>query len=88
MKKTNAFALIPIGVFVVFYLSLGIIFEYVIKISMGFYNVPVVVAFLVALFVAILQTKGISLDKKLGSSTVLIDSSVFGKVMISFPLSR
>ena len=64
MKKSNAFALIPIGVFVVFYLSLGIIFEYVMKISMGFYNVPVVVAFLVALFVAILQTKGVSLDKK------------------------
>ena len=62
--KLNAFALIPIGVFVVFYLSLGILFEYVMKIPMGFYNVPVVVAFLVALFVAILQTKGVSLDKK------------------------
>lgn len=64
MKKSNASALIPIGVFVVFYLSLGIIFEYIMKIPMGFYNVPVVVAFLVALFVAILQTKDISLDKK------------------------
>ena len=49
MKKSNAFALIPIGVFVVFYLSLGIIFEYVMKIPMGFYNVPIVVVFLVAL---------------------------------------
>ncbi len=65
MKKSNAMALIPIGVFVIFYLSLGIIFEYVMKIPMGFYNVPVVVAFLVAILVAILQTKGISLDKKL-----------------------
>ena len=64
MKKSNALALIPIGVFVIFYLSLGIIFEYVMKIPMGFYNVPVVVAFLIALFVAIIQTKGISLDKK------------------------
>lgn len=64
MKKSKALALIPIGVFVVFYLSLGIIFEYVMKIPMGFYNVPVVVAFLIALFVAIIQTKGISLDKK------------------------
>ena len=52
------------GVFTVFYLSLGIIFEYVLKIPMGFYNVPVVVAFLVALFVAVLQTKGATLDKK------------------------
>jgi hypothetical protein len=64
MKKSNALALITIGVFVVFYLSLGIIFEYIMKIPMGFYNVPVVVAFLVALLVATLQTKGISLDKK------------------------
>ncbi len=64
MKKSNAFALIPIGVFVVFYLSLGVIFEYVMKIPMGFYSVPVVVAFLVALFVAVLQTKGVSLDEK------------------------
>ena len=64
MKKSNALALIPIGVFVIFYLSLGIIFEYIMKIPMGFYNVPVVVAFLVALLVAVLQTKDVSLDKK------------------------
>ncbi len=64
MKKSNALALIPIGVFVLFYLSLGIVFEYVMKIPMGFYNVPVVVAFLVALLVAVIQTRGISLDKK------------------------
>lgn len=64
MKKSNALALIPIGVFIVFYLTLGIVFEYVMKISMGFYSVPVVVAFLVALFVAVLQTKGEPLDRK------------------------
>ena len=64
MKKSNPLALIPIGVFVVFYLSLGIIFEYVMKIPMGFYSVPVVVAFLVALFVAVIQTKGKRLEEK------------------------
>lgn len=64
MKKSNALALIPIGVFVLIYLSLGVVFEYVMKIPMGFYNVPVVVAFLIALFVAVIQTRGISLDKK------------------------
>ena len=63
MKKSNALALLPMGVFAVFYLSLGIIFEYVMKIPMGFYNVPVVVAFLVALLVAVVQTKGVTLDK-------------------------
>ena len=64
MKKSNSLALLPIGVFVIFYLTLGIVFEYVMKIPMGFYSVPVVVAFLVALFVAVFQTKGVSLDKK------------------------
>lgn len=64
MKKTNAIALLPIGIFVIFYLSLGIIFEYVMDIPMGFYNVPVVIAFLIALFVAIIQTKNETLDKK------------------------
>lgn len=64
MKKSNALALLPIGVFMVFYLTLGIVFEYVMKISMGFYSVPVVVAFLVALFVAVMQTKGETLDRK------------------------
>lgn len=64
MKKSNALALIPIGVFVVFYLSLGIVFEYIMKIPMGFYNVPVVVAFLVALLVAVIQTKGKKLEEK------------------------
>ncbi|MBR3780858.1 MAG: Na+/H+ antiporter NhaC family protein [Clostridia bacterium] len=64
MKKSNALALIPIGVFVAFYLTLGIVFEYVMKMPMGFYNVPVVVAFLVALFVAVIQTRGVSLDKR------------------------
>ncbi len=64
MKKSNASALLPIGVFVVFYLSLGIIFEYVMKIEMGFYNVPVVVAFLIALFVAVVQTKNEKMDRK------------------------
>lgn len=63
MKK-GAFSLIPIGVFVVFYLLLGIIFEYVMQIPMGFYKVPVIVAFLLALFVAMLQSGELSLDKR------------------------
>ena len=65
MKKSNAWALLPIGIFIVLYLSLGIIFEYVMKIPMGFYNVPIVVIFLVALLVACLQSKEFSFDKKL-----------------------
>ena len=53
--KPNYKALLPIGVFLVLYLGLGILFEYVLKISMGFYNIPIVVVFLIALLVACLQ---------------------------------
>ena len=65
MKKGNTIALLPIGVFLVIYLGLGIVFEYVLKISMGFYKIPIVVAFLVALLVACLQNRTMSFDKKL-----------------------
>ncbi len=65
MKKGNFKALLPIGVFLVLYLGLGLIFEYALKIPMGFYNIPIVVAFLTALLVACLQNKSLNLDKKL-----------------------
>ena len=65
MKKGNVKALLPIGIFLVLYLGLGILFEYVLKIPMGFYNIPIVVAFLVALLVACLQNREVNLDKKL-----------------------
>ncbi len=64
-NKSNPKALIPIGVFLVLYLGLGIIFEYVLKIPMGFYNIPIVVVFLIALCVACFQNKALSFDKKL-----------------------
>ena len=51
MKKGNAIALLPIGVFLCIYLGLGITFEYVMKIPMGFYNVPIIIAFLAAILV-------------------------------------
>ncbi len=65
MNKGNVKALLPIGVFLILYLGLGIVFEYALKIPMGFYNIPIVVAFLVALLVACLQNKGLNFDKKL-----------------------
>lgn len=65
MEKNNYKALLPIGVFVVLYLGLGVVFEYVLKISMGFYNIPIVVIFLVALMVACFQNKKLSFDDKL-----------------------
>ncbi len=65
MKKGNAKALLPIGVFLIIYLGLGILFEYGLKIEMGFYNIPIVVAFLIALLVACLQNRKLSFDEKL-----------------------
>ncbi|MCF0138464.1 MAG: Na+/H+ antiporter NhaC family protein, partial [Oscillospiraceae bacterium] len=65
MKKGNAKALLPIGVFLVLYLGLGIIFEYVLKIPLGFYNIPIVVVFLIALLVACLQNRSLKLDDKI-----------------------
>ena len=64
-KKSNAVALLPIGVFLVLYLGLGIVFEYVMKIEMGFYSIPIVVVFLVALLVACLQNRSLNFDDKL-----------------------
>ena len=64
-KKGGAIALLPIGVFLVLYLGLGILFEYVMKIEMGFYSIPIVVAFLAAILVACLQNRGVSFDEKL-----------------------
>ena len=64
-KKDNFIALLPIGVFLVLYLGLGILFEYVLLIPMGFYNIPIVVAFLAALLVACLQNPKLSFDDKL-----------------------
>lgn len=64
-RKSNPIALLPILVFLILYLGLGIIFEYVLKIPMGFYSIPIVVVFLVALLVACLQNRKLTFDEKL-----------------------
>ncbi len=65
MKKGNPIALLPIGVFLVIYLGLGLLFEYGMQIPMGFYNIPIVIAFLIAILVACLQNRELSFDEKL-----------------------
>lgn len=65
VKKGNIGALLPIGVFLVLYLGLGILFEYGMGISMGFYSIPVVVIFLIALLVACFQNRKLPFDEKL-----------------------
>ena len=65
MKKGNAFALLPIGVFLVLYLGLGLVFEYGLKLYQGFYKVSVVAAFMAAILVACLQDRSRSFEEKL-----------------------
>ena len=65
MKKGNPWALAPIGVFLVLYLGLGLLFEYGMKIPMGFYNVPIIIAFLAAILVACLQNRSVNFEAKL-----------------------
>ena len=65
MKKGNPAALLPIGVFLAMYLGLGLLFEYGLHIEMGFYKVPIIIAFLAAILVACLQNRSLSFDGKL-----------------------
>ena len=65
MKKGNPIALLPIGVFLVIYLGLGLSFEYILKIEQGFYQVPIIIAFLAAILVACLQNRKLSFEDKL-----------------------
>ena len=81
-KKSNPVALMPIGVFLVLYLGLGLVFEYVLKIEMGFYQIPIVVVFLVALLVAFLQNRSLSFDEKL----TIVSRSVGDKDIITMIL--
>ena len=57
-NKGRAIALLPIGVFLIIFLGAGIVFK-------DFYAMPAIVAFLIALFVAFLQNKELSFNKKI-----------------------
>ena len=64
-NQKNPAGLLPMLVFLVLYLGLGIIFEYVMGIEMGFYNIPIVLIILISLLVACLQNRTVKLDEKL-----------------------
>ena len=63
--KQNPAALLPILVFLVLYLGMGLVFEYGLGVEMAFYNIPIVVVFMVALLVACIQNRGLKFDDKL-----------------------
>lgn len=83
MKKSNPIALLPIGVFLVLYLGLGILFEYVMKIPMGFYNIPIIIAFLAAILVACLQNQSVTFEDKLElMAKGLADKNIITMILI------
>ncbi len=81
-EKGNVSALLPIAVFLVLYLGLGILFEYVLGISMGFYNIPIVVVFLIALLVACFQNRKLPFDDKL----VIMGRGIGDKTIVTMVL--
>lgn len=76
-EKSNAAALLPIGVFLVIFLGSGVI-------TGDFYAMPAIVAFLIALFVAFCQNRGLSFDEKIsiiskgvGNENIITMSFIF-----------
>lgn len=57
-KKSSLAALLPIGVFLLIYIGGGILFQ-------DFYAMPAIVVFLIALFVAFLQTRHLKFGEKM-----------------------
>ena len=75
-KKGSALALLPIGVFLVLYIGLGIIFG-------DFYVMSVVVAFLVAILVACIQHRGTPFEEKLSiMAKGLSDKNIVTMILI------
>ena len=63
-SEPNIKAMLPIAIFVFLYLGTGIVVEYAMGIEMGFYKVPVVGVFLIALLVACLQNRKLKFNQK------------------------
>ena len=66
-EKPNGKALLPVLLFLLLYLGNGIYFEYIhpIEGQMGFYIMSVVLAFSIALAVALMQNRSLSFDEKI-----------------------
>ena len=57
-ERGNGAALLPIGIFLVIFLGSGIV-------TGDFYAMPAIVAFLIALFAAFIQNRGLSFQEKI-----------------------
>ena len=79
-KRGNAAALLPILVFLVLYLGCGLLFEYGLKIEMGFYQTPAIVAFLIALFVACVQNRALDFNAK-GRGIAIVSEDAWAQAL-------
>ena len=88
-EKGNVAALLPIAVFLILYLGSGIYFEYVHPIDgkMGFYIMSVVVAFGIALIIAMAQNKGLTLNEKIHLCALGIGDDNITMMLFIFLLS-
>ena len=68
MQKGNPAALLPIAVVLLLYLGLGLLFEYGMKIPMGFYNIPIVIAFLAAGLLQLRQAVPVVFGANIGTT--------------------
>lgn len=82
-NQGRTIALLPVGVFLTLYLGLGLVFEYGLGIAMGFYNIPIVVVFLIALLVACMQNKALPFNEKVKvMATGVGDENIMTMILI------
>ena len=63
--EKNPKALLPIALFLALYLGMGLIFEYRLGVESAFYNIPIVVVFMISLLLACLQNRSLKFDDKI-----------------------
>lgn len=82
-KKGRASALLPILIFLMLYVGSGIYYQYIRGENQGFYIMSVVVAFTVAITVALLQNDKLNFDGKLKvMASGVGDSNIIAMIMI------
>ena len=82
-RKGSALALLPILVFLLLYVGSGIYYQYIKGEEQGFYIMSVVVAFTIAIAVALLQNCKLSFDDKLKvMASGVGDDNIIAMIMI------
>ncbi len=82
MSKANPAALLPILVFLCLISGPRPCLWYVLKTWMGFYSIPIVVIFLIALLVACCQNRALSFDEKAHADGLVGDKNIITMLLI------